>query len=455
MATYNLRSFARAEDLKCIAPARLIRFLTPYRAFFSARGVTLPVLTPDETPERLAAQIDYDGLIQIFLSPDEPEPKAPIDLINSMCVIDELATPGGMDALVSGAAEASVKLTHTEDQSPIDVAVEAWLADPEFTQNKHAEQHLHHPRSFEYFPRAAGKRVVPRECDEKIRQSIEKDLDDWFHKHRRGRDSRIFMFTHDGVTWFLIRHGQPLRREGSLDNGKPSSVVYRPERFDVVAHDHTLDELRMNAQSKGEKTLYRQVFGKHLFGESAYFGTAAKYTLDPIRVNKRKCLACEDIPGVEWINLREVQFLWGGDVQHIEIRKATDVFAAYEAMKRQMPQAPKIINSRFEMKFRDSDKTRMVSVNAHKTQCLRDPDTVLIEAWLMARGFTSLPDTADAVGDAVQEVLVDSGVVAGVEGKLRRMGMAIGIGVPGDLPAPAKDRATGDRVAKPRSVSGR
>jgi len=416
--------------LRSVHPERLVRYLQRFEPFFSNRGINLPTIVEGGSEQALRERIDYDGLTRVFASPDAPLPAAPKELIDSACLIDELATPEGMDSILAGAEKAKLKLDKHEDQAPIDVVIQAWLLNPEFTATKHAEQYLDRPRSFEYFPRLANAPGKIQEWTETRREAVEKDLDDWFDKRRRGRGSHVFVFPREGSTWYLIRHGMPLCREGSMDNGNPSSVTYRPMRFDVVVHDHELDELRMNAQSKGEKTLYREVLGKHLYGNSAYFGMAAKYTLDPVRVAKRECLVCEDISGIEWIKLQEVQFFWGGVENEIETRKASDLYAAYEAKKIDMPSRPKIIKAKFEVKFEDSRTTRKVTVRANTTQCVRDADTVLIEAWLEARGFaTSGTGTLSDTRKVAPEILVDAGVVAGFTSKLRGMGVAAGTGV--------------------------
>jgi hypothetical protein len=216
---------------------------------------------------------------------------------------------------------------------------------------------------------------------------MEGQLDDWFDKHKRGRGARVYMFPREDHVWFLIRHGQPLRREGSIEDGKPTSVLFRPEKFDIVIYDQALAELRINAASKGEKELYRETFGATLFGSKDFFTTADKFTLDPLRVDGEDSVNCSDIVGIEWIKLKEIQFLWGGAQAEIETRKARDIFAAYTARNASMPTRPKIIKARFEMKFDGSKKTRKVAVRANGTQCLRNEDDTLIYQWLKLRGF--------------------------------------------------------------------
>lgn len=452
MATLTFRTLGKPELLRCIEPNCLIAFLKPHQAFLTDRGITLPekVISKADAEKH----IDYEALTRVFLSPDDPLPKAPVPLIEAACIIDEMATASAMDALVDGAEQEKIDLGEGKDESPVDVAIRAWLADSEFVRRKHAEQYLERPRSFEYFPRAARTKKAPLAAEGALLRTIEKELDDWFDSHRRGRGSRVFVFARPASTWFLIRHGLPLRREGSLDNGKSSSVVYRPERFDVVVYDHILDELRINAETKGEKTLYRDVLGKRLLADSAYFGTAAKYTLDPIVVKGRGCLACEDVLGIEWVKLIEVQFPWGGQHREVEIRKATDIFGAYEDRNRSMPSHSRILKARFEVKFKDFKKTRKVSVSAHKTQFVRDEDTELVEKWLSTRGFSACNESAvEGADEEVSEVLGDPGIVAGIENKLRGVGVPAGLRVPVDRPATSDNGSAGSGAPRARQAS--
>ena len=59
MATFTLRRFSCPETLKAIAPARLLAFLKPHRAFFLTRGVKLPQTASDR-------ELDYEELAKVF-----------------------------------------------------------------------------------------------------------------------------------------------------------------------------------------------------------------------------------------------------------------------------------------------------------------------------------------------------------------------------------------------------
>lgn len=385
MATFNLRSFSRVEDLRMVARNRLLRLLNEYRPFFQKRSCPLP-------RESATDAIDYEKLIDVFMTPDDPVERTPQKLIDTLYLIDEMSTPAGMDALLKAASEEGITLENNGSETPIDVAIQVWLADPEVVQSKHAEQNLLDPRSFEYFPRSGGRVPDFKLPQAKVLRAMEPELDNWFDEHRRGRGARVFMFPREGTVWFLVRHGQPLRREGSIEAGESTSVLYRPECFDVVIYDQALGELRIHTGSKGEQTLYRETFGKHLFGNKDFFGTGSKFTLDPLRADGEASLECADIAGIERIVLCEIHFYWGGAQNEVEVRKASDLFAAYAARERPFPDTPKIVQARFSVKFADSHKTRKVTVSApNRTSCVRDDDSGLIEKWLAARGFTVNP----------------------------------------------------------------
>lgn len=67
MATFNLRKFSQPDQLKSIKPSRLVSFLSPYSDYLYRRGLALPA-TADP-------QIDYEGLANILMHPDDSVPR--------------------------------------------------------------------------------------------------------------------------------------------------------------------------------------------------------------------------------------------------------------------------------------------------------------------------------------------------------------------------------------------
>jgi hypothetical protein len=392
MATYNLRHFSNPATLRSVAPERLLSFLSPYRGFLAGRGYEIPAAYAGE-------QIEYQRLIDIFMSPSEATPR---ELLDALFLVDEMSTHDGMDALIEAASRESIALDDGDEHSPADIAIQVWLQNSDILERKHAEQFLFKPKSFEYYQTNRDEPPVFASLPSATRQRLERELDDWFEEKRRGRGCRVFAYPDDREVRFLVRHGEPFKREESLAGADVSSVCYRPLKYDVVVYDRRLGELRINARLVGEKKLYRQLFGKHLFDDENCFPGTAKYTLEPLREYGADALACGDIDGIESIVLTEVDFAWGGAHGEVEIRKAADVFAALESRGRSMPERARIIKAVFKVKFADSNTPRSVKIRpCNIAEYTRDSDAGLLEQWLQLRGFIINEEAGQHVAAAV------------------------------------------------------
>lgn len=378
MATFSLKRFTRPAALKAIRADHLVALLAPHAKFFADRDVPLPSKGSKTEP-------NYEGLAKVFMMPDVD---TPAELANTLYFVHEMATTDAMDGLLDECDRLGIKLDPAPDRSPADIAVQVWLHDPNLLQRKHAEQYINRPRSFEYFQTLA--RPVPkfRTPSPATLAALEKDLDDWFEKKRRGRGARVFVYPRSDAVWFLVRHGQPFERKGVIKDGESSSLYFRGEVHDVLAYDRSLGELRMHAASKGEKETYRKKFGEHLFGDANFFPGTAKYTLEPLRTDGEKSLVCADVEGMEWVKLKQIEFFHGGPEKEIEVRKATDLFASYGARGKSLPAKARIIRASFNVKFKDAKTPRTVTIRpSNVTQYARDEDSTVAEKWLGNRGF--------------------------------------------------------------------
>ena len=378
MATYNLRRFSEPDALKAIGPGHLTALLNPFCEYLAERGVALPASASTDG-------LNYEGLVGILMTPDEHMPSG---MAEALYFVHEMATPEAMNGLLDEVERNGLRLDDNPNQTPADVAIQVWLQDRDLLERKHAEQFLTRPRSFEYFQ--TDRKELP-DFDPPTPTELaplEKALDDWFENKKRGRGCRVFVFPRDDGIWFLVRHGDPFKREGSLTDGQSTSVFYRPEKHDVLVYQPTLGELRMNAASKGEKDAYRRLFGQHLFGSESFFPGRAKYTLEPLRKDGSASLVCADVEGMDWVKLREVQYFWGGAHNEVEVRKADDVFAALETRGRSMPEKARITKATFLVKFSDTKQPRAVTIRpSNIAQYTRDSDAVVLETWLMKRHF--------------------------------------------------------------------
>lgn len=397
MATFNPRIFTNPGRLKTIAPHRLVAFFAPWKAYLTARGVDLP---DDPT-----ADIPYDALSGVLMSPDENVPRGMVD---ALYYVHETASEEDMDALLAMVQHAGVAIEHDPETSVADVAVQVWLARPSLLESRHAEAVAFKQKNFMYF---AGSVGAPRDfpdLTEERRRAIQERLDEWYLAHRRGGDSRVFAFPRGPRVWLLVRHGMPMRREGSHGkDGRAATEYYRPQQHDVMIYDSDLDEMAVHATTKGEREILLTTFGSVLFGHDDYFPPAAKFTLDPLLQVGADSLSCDDIDGITSARLVEYQKYWGGAHKEIEVRKATNIFAALGDQWQGRLAGGRLSSAVFKIAFEGSAKERSVTIrppNIAKYE--RDDDSELVETWLRERRFCKHPDAEpddDAPADAALE----------------------------------------------------
>ena len=177
MAILNLQRFTQVQSLRAINPELLVRFLLPH------------------------------------------------NLAEALYFINEMATADGMDELLEEAENRDALIEYHPDSTPEDVAIQVWLSDRGIVEKKHAERFLHRPKSFEYFQSEEGARPIGRIAQKKL-EALERDLDDYFEKKKRGRNSKVFFYPKGDEVWFLVRHGEPFKREGGIKDGHSPPVFF-------------------------------------------------------------------------------------------------------------------------------------------------------------------------------------------------------------------------------------
>ena len=377
MATLNPRRFAQPDSLKAINSSRLVEFLAPYQNYLTGRGMIWPATN--------TAEIDYETLAGVLMNPDD---RIPTRMVDALYFVHEMATPDEMDSLIAAASEEGVQLDHDPDTTPADIAAQVWLKAPELLESMHAEVLVMKPRSFTYFKSEEPGPKAFNSPSEATLNALQDELDIWFAEHKRGTGSKVRYFDHGDKVSFLVRHGMPFKREGSLKEGQSETVFYRPEIHDVLVYDRIVNELAVHSGNKGEMKLYLAACGKHLFGDAEYFPDDQKYTLEPLKSGDPHCLACGDIEGIEEVKLTEVHRLWGGAFGDIEVRKSKDYLASLAARGERVPEQANLIMASFSFKFEDGKNPRSVKIRPRNVASYtRDDDSLLVEKWLEARGF--------------------------------------------------------------------
>lgn len=205
-ASANVGSAARTarRGVSVMPAAQMLRVAEPMAAY---GGVT-PV-------ERVANGVDYNALAGVFVDPDEA---MPAELVDALYLIDEMATPEGMEELL-GLGDL-VTLDDSQEQTPADVATQVFLRAPRLLERKHGEQFVGERTSFVYFlseKEPTGKFVKP---EEKKLEALQRNLGKWFLKKKKGDQVRVFVYPKEDEVWFLVRHGAGLQATYSRARGE-------------------------------------------------------------------------------------------------------------------------------------------------------------------------------------------------------------------------------------------
>lgn len=380
MAISAARPFSHPGDLKAISPKYLTQLLAPYTSFLESRGVNL------SKPGVEAYNLDYTALTNVLMTPDA---STPCGLIDSLQCIREVATPEAMDHLLRE-AEARGLCIEGSDLSPADLAVRLWLRDRHILEYIYAQQFLIRPCTFVYFQEGDRHGEEFRGLSPSIIRAFEGDLDGWFQRRKRGQGCRVFVYPQQDGIWFLIWHGAPLKREGCIENGEPSCICYRPERYDVLVYHPAVHELQIDASASQETEVYRRYFGRHFFGDDHHFPGTAIYSLDPLISDGERALVCSDVYGMELVRLCRIEFITGNKFRSTETIEAADIFAAINAGEIKIPHNARLSAGGFRIRFSDSRVPREVALRpSNIIYYQRDSDCVMVEPWLRLRGFMS------------------------------------------------------------------
>lgn len=380
MARSSLKSFAQPDLLKKIQTKHLIPLFEPFRMFLEMKGFSLPSGADQE--------IDATALGGLLAQPDEDMPG---DLVEALHLIGSLGSDERFDELLDMAAANQIETDG--EVTALDLATQIWLKNPEVLERKQDEEFFQKRKSFESFRAANQEQVIAINDLPTDLSVLEAALDAYFLAKKRGVGCRIMRKDSAEEVRFLVEHGQPCKREPSRKGPRSTSTFFRPEKTDVVIYDVIHNELRINAFNLADVREYRALFGRHVFGGEDRFVFAEKYTLGPLKKDGRAALNCRDIPGMDRVDLREIEYSWSGAFDHVEIHRASSLFNALVLINRGVEQEAHILKAVFRIRLDGEKKPRTVTIKAgNKSGYNRGEEAMMIEDWLRARGFVLTED---------------------------------------------------------------
>lgn len=378
MSTFNPRRFVNVEILRQVDQDRLIEFLHKYEAYLKSRGFSFE--------KNEDGEIDFIKLVEILLKPTagvDPE------LNDQLCLLHEVAETKRYDDLLRHAEEVGVTLSNKT--TPADVALQIILVDPKRLLRMRAEIQISKLKTYIHYVSDAPPPEdfpAPEPADIERLRSV---MDNFFEKKRGGKGCKIF-FDPDpnGEKFhFLISHGMNYTREGTVENGKSSSVCFRPENHDVVILDVRNNRLAVynKSQGKAEREMYARAFSTTFFGDTDHFYQDSIFTLDPLRKGK-DALVCSDIEGIEEVKLVELHVKFKSKFNASCIMKSLDVFASMAEANQQLPENGNFIEAKLEFKMSGAQQRRNATVSPFgKTRYDRNQDGDKIEEFFKKREF--------------------------------------------------------------------
>lgn len=376
MPSYSLRRFTNPRVLQSISPPVLLEFLKSHSDFIASKGFDLP------QPEGNISDFDYLMLTSILMKPDE---RMPTSLIDALFFVHEMGTDQMMNKLLDLASKLGLEIPC--ESTAMDVAMRIWIHDSLALEKAHSEQHIFRSRTFEHYQ--ADTPMPFREPYDNRLAEMEAALDVWFENHKRGANTRVFVYPGEDEVWFLVRHGDAYKRESAVEGYKSKGIFYRPEAFDVACYVPSIGELRIHTKNKGEQNLYRRELGKLISGDSSLFPGLDKYDLRPIVYDGEKSLVVRDIDGIDWIMLTEVRIeKHRAHYKFLTTYTAPNVFIALRDDNIKLRTNETITKAKFKVKFAGEEKPRTVTITPpNKLQLCRDMDAALIDLWLRKREF--------------------------------------------------------------------
>ena len=377
MPASKSRSFTHFDFLRRIRPRVLAELLA---SFPDSRKLSSEFGDPEN-------ELNYESLA--FLLASEPE-QLPSDLVEALYQIEEMATERVMAQMVTEARRLEIPLE--DGVTAADLAAILWIHDRNGFQRSHAEAKIERRRRFEYFTgEPDAQHPVWSEPSQEQLQALRTDLDKSFDLQMRGKGCRVHYFPRKFEIAFAVCRGDYFRREGVLENGQSSSILYRPEKIDAVYYCPSTHELRINAPSKEIIKTYRRLFGLHLFGNQDAFSVEIAYTLEPLRCLCDSVMTVADCHGIKNVRLVELSLAWPGNLGK-NTYASKDVLGFLQHQVDEIPIELSLINAKFEFVFPgedpEPDRARMVTIRPPNTAMfVRNEDSFRIERWLRKRGF--------------------------------------------------------------------
>lgn len=379
MPQLRFRNFADLAFVQSVdKPHYLSQLLARHADYFSRHGVDIRALTNDDDCARM--------LVEVFTRPDDSMPG---DLLHALYVLDEVADEAGVERIHDEAGKLNIDLSGLPDNlCPGDFAIAIHLAHPELIRVCHEKTVCQKVKRYYEYRSRDGRRLDLATVKANI-TAIQNALAPWFDARKRTRTCRVFAYEQDDEIRILVTHGALFRSDPSITGTlELSRIGWWPQKHDSVIYGRRTGILKVHAQYPAERTAYREVFGRILFGDDAYFPESASYNLEALRTNGGQLVLVE---GMKAAHLTEVVV----DIDSAECRQAiwkgedmTSTVAGHGVL----PFPPgELVVACFGIEYASGGRARKLEVRLpNVADHDRERDGPIVESFLRANGFLAV-----------------------------------------------------------------
>ncbi|MGL6195170.1 MAG: hypothetical protein ACRC2T_10160 [Thermoguttaceae bacterium] len=339
------------------------------------------------------AEFSYSSLVRIMLNLNT---SAPEKMLETLYFAEFFADKDFFDNLLHIADRNGISVPH--NMTPPDLAILLCLECRHEIEHYHAVIHKrgtpNRPKRFEsYFVKDV---ILPMRTNlEGVLEAMQADLDEWAEDNKRGIGMRVFVIDEGDAVWFMIRHGQPMKRQNTVEeDGSDGMAFFRPEKYDAMIYYPATGELASGVKTKKERLAYAQAIGHHFFHNATYFNVAScgKYTLQPLIDDGADALACGfDDSGVVEAKLIELHIARNHKEIRMEILRGDDIFAALELLNRSLVTDIPITleKAKFKLKLNDGRVLPVIVKVPNVGNFDHTGDHPIIHKWLESKGFVT------------------------------------------------------------------
>jgi hypothetical protein len=184
----------------------------------------------------------------------------------------------------------------------------------------------------------------------------------------------------------LIRHGERVKRVEVFDDDHRRDVkALRPVKHDVGFFDTHTGELLVSGRSDEVKNTYRQVFSKHLYGDSNSLQPSRRFTLNPLR-SGRDCLIRPELETVSASRLRKLTLRRKGTTS-ITTHQSHDVYQELELRGHEYIKDFDLVNASFAIHLAWERRVLSLMISPEDDKIQGDIHDPNVRMWMDACKF--------------------------------------------------------------------